>query len=133
MVFNLITHNMESSMKAIRYSDATKKNAMSLLSKGMTIAQVARKHNTTVQTVHYWKKQFPELVKKTVVTSLSTNGVAPVKATKPKKKLNAVTITLPVKVYEELAKQAKEDIRTLDSQAKFYILNGIRNHHGIPF
>ena len=135
MVFNTITTNMENNMKtrAIRYSDATKKNAMSLLSKGMTIAQVAKKHNTTVQTVHYWKRQFPELVTKTIITNLLRNGAAKTKTVKAKKKSNAVTITLTVKMHEDLVRQAKEDLRTVDSQAKYYILNGIRNHHGIPF
>ena len=123
----------------VRYSEATKKNALSLLSKGWTVAQVAKKHNTSIPTIHYWKKQYPELAAKSTHNTLFTetgnvkNGLPKVKHSKSKKKLNTITITLSRKVYEELLKQAKEDIRTSDSQAKFYILNGIRNHHCIPF
>lgn len=141
MVPNTITNNRENIMSrphkttAVRYSTATKKNALSLFSKGWTVAEIAKKHKTTAQTIHNWKKQFPEFVSATVVTSLSKNGVAKVRTikTKPKKRSNTLTITLSAKQYEELIRQAKEDLRTIDSQVKFYLLNGIRNHHGIPF
>ena len=135
MVLNTITNNMENIMKtktAIRYSKATKKNALSLFSKGWTTKEIAKKHKTTAVTINNWKNKYPEWVTKTIVTSISKNGTAKVaKTNKPKAK--ALNIKLTDAELKELGKQARVDIRTVESQAKFYILNGIRNHHGIPF
>ena len=116
---------------AIRYSEATKKNALSLFSKGWTASEIAKKHKTTVPTVLYWKKTYPELVNETVVTSLSKNGIV---KTKAKKKMpNNVTITLSEDNYKQIVRQAKDECRTVDGQIKYYVLNGIRNYSGIPF
>ena len=137
MVLNTITNNMEKRMKsktAIRFSDATKKNALSLLSKGWTIAEVAKKHKTTVQSIHNWKKDYPDLATKTVITSLSKTGTPKVKTvSKSRKKPNTVTITLSETFHKEIAKQAREDCRTIDQQVRYYVLNGVRNYRGIPF
>ena len=136
MVYNTITNNMENTMKkeVMRYSEATKKNALSLLGKGWTVAEIAKKHNTSVPTIHYWKKQYPELVTKTIVTSISKNGVAKANTIKAKKKKpTSVTVTLSVDFYKQITSQAKDDCRTIEGQVKYYVLNGIRNYSSIPF
>tara|TARA_Y100001938_G_scaffold150561_1_gene242088 strand:+ start:12277 stop:12651 length:375 start_codon:yes stop_codon:yes gene_type:complete len=119
---------------ALRYSSATKKNALSLISRGWLISEIAKKHNTTIATIYAWKKKYPHWVTlKNQVNGVLTKSEGKKAIKTPKKKVNTVTIKLTGKFADDLAKQAKEDIRTLDAQAKYYILNGIRNHHGIPF
>ena len=121
--------------KGLRYSYATKKNALSLIAKGWTIAEIAKKHKTTSQSVNNWKNQYPQLVSKTVITSLSKTGAPKVKDVKKrvKRKSNTVTLTLNDTFLKEIAKQAREDCRTIDQQVRYYVLNGIRNYRGIPF
>tara|TARA_R100000664_G_scaffold19628_1_gene28753 strand:- start:2930 stop:3325 length:396 start_codon:yes stop_codon:yes gene_type:complete len=129
--------NHKMNVTSVRYSEATKVNALKLLAKGWTISEVAKKHKTTVQSIHTWKKKYPNIKTKVVLTKLGNNNgevtAKSVKTKKSKKKANTVTITLPEQMIKELNRQAKEDLRTLDAQIKFYVLNGIRNHHGIPF
>ena len=134
--------NHKLNVSAVRYSKATKINPLTLLSKGWTVNEVAKKHKTTVQSIHSWKKKYPGVANKVVLTKLGNNTgevfaktIKPKakKAKKAKKSLNSVTITLNKDIIKELSSQAKADIRTIESQAKYYILNGIRNHIGIPF
>lgn len=129
--------NNKMNVTSVRYSEATKINALTLLSKGWTVNEVAKKHKTTVQSIHTWKKKYPGVANKVVLTKLGNkNGEVTAKSAKTKKskkKANTVTIALPEQMMKDLNRQAREDLRTLDAQIKFYVLNGIRNHHGIPF
>ena len=125
--------NNKMNVTHVRYSEATKVNALKLLSQGWSMKDVAKKHKTTVQSVHMWKKKYPEISTK-VITSVDKTGLIKTKSKrKAKKKANTHTIILTDEMLKELNRHAREDCRTLDGQIRYYILNGIRNHHGIPF
>ena len=133
--------------KIVTHSDTTIKKALLLSGKGWTNKEIAKEYKVSDATIYNWKKRFPRVGIRKVVTRLGKNGALTTatnnkaKQTRPKTvadtKSHEVTITLNTKMHKNLMGLANYEVRTVSDQVKYLVHREMerieRNSKNIPF
>ena len=127
--------------KIVTHSDTTIKQALLLSGKGWTNKEIAEKYKVSDATIYNWKKRFPGVGTRKVVSRLGKNGAlttvnktTPVKSTAS---MHEVTVTLDTKMHKNLVELATYEVRTISDQVKYLVHREMerveRNSRNIPF
>ena len=133
--------------KIVTHSDTTIKKALLLSGKGWTNKEIAKEYNVSDATIYNWKKRFPTVGTRKVVTRVGKNGALTTathnkaKQTRPRTvkdtTLHEVTITLNTKMHKNLMGLANYEVRTVSDQVKYLVHREMerieRNSKNIPF
>ena len=127
--------------KVINHNNTTIKKALLLCGKGWTNNEIAKEYKVSAATIYNWKKRFPGVGTRKVVTRLGKNGAlttanktTPVKSTTS---MHEVTVTLDTKMHKNLVELATYEVRTISDQVKYLVHREMerveRNSRNIPF
>lgn len=127
--------------KLINHNNTTIKQALLLCGKGWTNNEIAKEYNVSAATIYNWKKRFPRVGIKKVVSRLGKNGIlttanktTPIKSTTS---FHEVTVTLDRKMHKNLVGLATYEVRTVSDQVKYLVHREMerveRNSKNIPF
>ena len=133
--------------KVINHTDTTIKQALLLSGKGWTNHEIAKEYNVSDATIYNWKKRFPRVGIRKVVTRVGKHGTLTTatnntaKQTRPKTVKDTtsheVTITLNTKMHNNLMSLATYEVRTVSDQVKYLVHREMerieRNSKNIPF
>ena len=133
--------------KIVTHSDTTIKQALLLSGKGWTNKEIAKEYNVSDATIYNWKKRFPRVGIRNVVTRVSKPGTLTTaannraKQTRPRTVTDTtsheVTITLNTKMHKNLMGLANYEVRTVSDQVKYLVHREMerieRNSKIIPF
>ena len=133
--------------KIITHTDTTIKQALLLSGKGWTNHEIAEKYKVSDATIYNWKKRFPRVGIRKVVTRLGKHGALTTaidntaKQTRPRKATDTtsheVTITLNTKMHKNLVDLSTYEVRTVSDQVKYLVHREMerieRNSKNIPF
>ena len=132
--------------KIVTHSDTTIKQALLLSGNGWTNSEIAKEYNVSDATIYNWKKRFPGVGTRKVVTRVGKHGALTTKnsATKQTRLRKAtdttsheVTITLNTKMHKNLMGLANYEVRTVSDQVKYLVHREMerieRNSKNIPF
>ena len=133
--------------KIVTHSDTTIKQDLLLSGKGWTNKEIAKEYKVSDATIYNWKKRFPTVGTRKVVTRVGKNGALTTatnnkaKQTRPRTvkdtKSHEVTITLNTKMHKHLMGLANYEVRTVSDQVKYLVHREMerieRNSKNIPF
>ena len=133
--------------KVINHNNTTIKKALLLCGKGWTNSEIAKEYNVSDATIYNWKKRFPRVGIRNVVTRVSKPGALTTaannraKQTRPRTVADTtsheVTITLNTKMHKNLMGLATYEVRTISDQVKYLVHREMerieRNSKNIPF
>jgi len=133
--------------KIVTHSDTTIKQALLLSGKGWTNKEIAEKYKVSDATIYNWKKRFPRVGIRKVVTRVGKHGTLTTatnnkaKQTRPRTVTDTtsheVTITLNTKMHKNLIGLANYEVRTVSDQVKYLVHREMerieRNSKNIPF
>jgi len=103
----------------------TIKAALGNIESGMSIAEVARKYGVHYGTAWNWTQN--HRYKTTTITDTKTETVELPEAE------TSITLTLEHESLQRLEEICKNEVRTLEQQVKYLILEGITRRNPIPF
>ena len=133
--------------KVINHNNTTIKKALLLCGKGWTNNEIAKEYKVSEATIYNWKKRFPGVGTRKVVSRLGKNGALitaadnTTKQTRPRTvedtTSHEVTIALNTKMHKNLIGLATYEVRTVSDQVKYLVHREMerieRNSKNIPF
>ena len=109
----------------VHHNNITIKKALTDIINGLTVTAVAQKYGVHYSTAWHWTQKPTVINKKTVITNTKTNLVNGA--------ITKSTVQPIGKITVELEEICKNEIRTLDQQVKYLILEGMTRRNPIPF
>ena len=124
--------------KLINHNNTTIKQALLLCGKGWTNGEIAEEYSVSEATIYNWKKRFPKVGIRKVVTRIGKNGtLTTASKTTPTTSMHEVTVTLDSKMHKGLVGLATYEVRTVSDQVKYLVHREMerveRNSKNIPF
>jgi len=112
------------------HNDSTIKKALTDISHGLTVSAAARKYGVHYSTAYNWTQSHK---KQTVITDTKTNTLNGTLTKSTLQPIGKVTVELEEESLLRLEEICKNEVRTLEQQVKYLILEGITRRNPIPF
>ena len=112
------------------HNDHTINKALTDIENGLTLSAVANKYGVHYSTAYTWKRKHK---KQTVLTDTKTNTVNGELVKAIVEPISNITIELDKESFARLEEVAKNEVRTLEQQVKYLVLEGMTRRNSIPF
>jgi len=112
------------------HNDHTIQKALSDIEGGLTLAATARKYGVHYSTAYSWTRRNK---KKTVLTDTHTNTVNGMLTDTTVQPIGKITVELEEESFLRLQEICKNEVRTLEQQVKYLVLEGMTRRNPIPF
>ena len=112
------------------HNDHTIQKALIDIDDGLTLAAVARKYGVHYSTAYSWTRRNKQ---KTVLTDTKTNTVNGTLDDTIVQPIGKITVELEEESFLRLQEICKNEVRTLEQQVKYLVLEGMTRRNPIPF
>ena len=112
------------------HDDNTIQKALTEIDAGLTLAATARKYGVHYSTAYSWTQRAK---KKTVLTDTNTNLVNGTLTDATIQPISKITVELEEESLLRLKEICKNEVRTLEQQVKYLVLEGMTRRNPIPF
>ena len=112
------------------HTNHTIQKALTDIDGGLTLTATARKYGVHYSTAYNWTQSHK---KQTVITDTKTNTVNGVLNKTTIQPIGKITVELEEKSFLRLEEICKNEVRTLEQQVKYLILEGMTRRNPIPF
>tara|TARA_R110000765_G_scaffold345130_1_gene435392 strand:- start:136 stop:498 length:363 start_codon:yes stop_codon:yes gene_type:complete len=112
------------------HNNHTIQKALSDIDGGLTLAATARKYGVHYSTAYSWTQRNK---KKTILTDTKTNTVNGTLTDTTVQPIGKITVELEEVSLLRLEEICKHEVRTLEQQVKYLILEGMTRRNPIPF
>jgi len=112
------------------HNDSTIKKALTDINNGLTVSATARKYGVHYSTAYNWTQPHK---KQTVITNTKTNTVNGTLTKTTVQPIGKITVELEEESFLRLQEICKNEVRTLEQQVKYLVLEGMTRRNPIPF
>ena len=112
------------------HNDTTIKKALHDIGNGLTVSAAAVKYGVHYSTAYNWTKANK---KQTVLTDTNTNLVNGALTDTTVQPIGKITVELEEESFLRLQEICKNEVRTLEQQVKYLVLEGMTRRNPIPF
>ena len=112
------------------HNNHTIQKALTDITNGLTLAATARKYGVHYSTAYSWTQRGK---KKTVLTDTHTNTVNGTLTDTTIQPIGKITVELEEESFLRLQEICKNEVRTLEQQVKYLVLEGMTRRNPIPF
>ena len=112
------------------HNNHTIQKALSDIDGGLTLAATARKYGVHYSTAYSWTRRNK---KKTILTDTHPNTVNGTLTDTTVQPIGKITIELEEESFLRLQEICKNEVRTLEQQVKYLVLEGMTRRNSIPY
>ena len=112
------------------HNNHTIQKALSDIDGGLTLAATARKYGVHYSTAYSWTRRNKQ---KTVLTDTNTNLVNGTLTKATVQPIGKITVELEEESLLRLEEICKNEVRTLEQQVKYLVLEGMTRRNPTPF
>ena len=112
------------------HNNHTIQKALSDIEGGLTLTATARKYGVHYSTAYNWTKLDK---KQTVITDTKTNTVNSTLTKTTIQPIGKITVELEEESFLRLQEICKNEVRTVEQQVKYLVLEGMTRRNPIPF
>ena len=117
----------------VHHNNSTIKKALTDIGNGLTVSAAALKYGVHYSTAWHWTQKPTVINKKTVITNTKTNLVNGAITKSTVQPIGKITVELEEESFLRLQEICKNEVRTLEQQVKYLVLEGMTRRNPIPF
>jgi len=121
----------------VHHNTSTIEEALLGIGNGLTVSATALKYGVHYSTAWHWTQKptlKPSVInKKTIITNTKTNTVNGALIKSTVQPIGKITVELEEESLLRLEEICKNEVRTLEQQVKYLVLEGMTRRNPIPF